>query len=198
MADNSVRASDMRRPVLEVVAMITLVGWLPGPPLRAAGDEGIDHRLSNLGAVSAPGPEFSPRRVKVPPSLRLPTASDVNTTRAATVRSEPLESKPRTARRPALLIGLYVSYSLLQVLDAQSTIRALHSGQAHEGNPLLSPFAAHPVALVTFKMGLTGVTIYGCDRLYKAHRKLAMISLAAINSGYAYIVQRTYRNSSTR
>jgi hypothetical protein len=97
-----------------------------------------------------------------------------------------------------LLIALYVSYGLLQALDAQSTIRALHSGAAHEGNPLLSPFAAHPAALATFKLGLTGGTIYGIDRLYKSHRRLAVITLATINSGYACIVQRNYRSFPTR
>jgi hypothetical protein len=97
-----------------------------------------------------------------------------------------------------LLIGLYVSYGLLQALDAQSTIRALHSGAAREGNPLLSPFAAQPAALATFKLGLTGGTIYGIDRLYKSHRRLAMITLATINSGYACIVQRNYRSFPAR
>jgi hypothetical protein len=188
----------MWRPGLEVVAMITVVGWLPGPLLRAAKDEGNDRTPPNLPAVSAPGPQFSAWRAHVLPSLRLPTASAANTARVAAVRSEPLVSKPRTARRPALLIGLYVSYGLLQALDAQSTIRALHSGAGHEGNPLLSPFAAHPAALATFKLGLTGGTIYGIDRLYKSHRRLAMITLATINSGYACIVQRNYRSFPTR
>jgi hypothetical protein len=93
---------------------------------------------------------------------------------------------------------MYVSYGLLQALDAQSTIRALNSGSAHEGNPLLSPFASHPAALAAFKLGLTSGTIYGFDRLYKSHRRLTMIALAAINCGYACIVRRNYRNFPTR
>jgi hypothetical protein len=119
-------------------------------------------------------------------------------TPVASPAGEPLEHRPHTPRRLALLIGLYVSYGLLQTLDAQSTIRALHSGTGHEGNPLVSPFAAHPAALATFKLGQTSGTIYGIDKLYKSHRKLAMVTLANINIGYAYIVQRSYRNFPAR
>jgi len=183
----------MWRPGLEIVAVITVVGWLAAPPRGAAEDEGNYRRLPNLDVAGAPGREFSTGHAEVPPSLGSPNALTANGTRVAALGSEPLERKPRTTRRPALLIGLYVSYGLLQALDAQSTIRALHTGATHEANPLLSPFAAHPAALATFKLGLTGGTIYGVDRLYKSHRRLAIITLAAINSGYACIVLRNYR-----
>jgi hypothetical protein len=177
-----------------IVAVIAVVGWLAVTPLRAAEDQGNDRRPSSVEEVSAPGSEFSRRPTWVSSSQHLANASAPYMTRVATLAGEPLEQRPRTTRRPALLIGLYVSYALLQTLDAQSTIRALHSGTGHEGNPLVSPFAAHPAALATFKLGLTGGTIYGIDKLYKSHRRLGMIILATVNSGYAYIVQRSYRS----
>jgi hypothetical protein len=92
------------------------------------------------------------------------------------------------------LIGLYISQGVLQGLDAESTIRALHTGSAREGNPLVSPFASQPAALVVFKLALAAGTIYGIDRLYKYHPRLAMSTLGAINGGYAFLVQRNYRS----
>jgi hypothetical protein len=93
---------------------------------------------------------------------------------------------------------MYVSYGLLQVLDTESTIHGLQTERAHEGNPVLSPFASNPAALAAFKLGLTGGTILGIDRLRKSHRRLAMVTLAAINGGYACVVLRSYRNFSSR
>ena len=107
-------------------------------------------------------------------------------------------SKPRKSPRPALLMGMYVSYGLLQVLDAESTIRALQTKRAYEGNPVLSPFASNPAALAAFKLGLTGGTILGIDPLRKSHRRLAMVTLAVINGGYACVVLRNYREFSSR
>jgi hypothetical protein len=96
------------------------------------------------------------------------------------------------------LIGLYVSHGVLQALDAQGTLRALHSGSAQEGNPLLRPFASQPAALVAFKLALGAGVIYGIDRLHKSHPRLAKTTLGAINAGYVYVVQRNYRDFSTR
>jgi hypothetical protein len=92
---------------------------------------------------------------------------------------------------------MYVSYGLLQALDAESTIHALRTRKAYEGNPVLSPFASNPAALSAFKLGLTGGTILGIDRLRKSNRRLAMITLAVVNGGYACVVARNYRNFST-
>jgi len=181
-----------------IVAVIAAVGWLAVAPLRAAEDRGNDHTPPSVEEVSAPGSEFSRRPTWVSPSQHLANASGPYVTRVATPAGEPLKHRLGTPRRPALLVGLYMSYGLLQALDAQSTIRALHSGTGHEGNPLASPFAKHPAALATFKLGLTGGTIFGVDKLCKSHRRLGMITMAILNSGYAYIVQRSYRSFPAR
>jgi hypothetical protein len=93
-----------------------------------------------------------------------------------------------------LLIGLYVSQGVLQGLDAQSTNRALHTGAAREGNPIVNPFASQPAALVVFKLALAAGTIYAIDRLHKSNPRLAILTLGSINAGYAYFVQRSYRS----
>jgi K+-transporting ATPase A subunit len=92
------------------------------------------------------------------------------------------------------LIGLYISQGVLQSLDAQATVRALHGGSTREGNPLVRPFASQPAALVIIKLALAGGTIYGIDRLHKSHPRLAITTLGAINAGYVFLVQRSYRS----
>jgi hypothetical protein len=93
---------------------------------------------------------------------------------------------------------MYVSQGVLQALDAQSTIRAIHTGSAREGNPIVAPFASNTAAFVVFKLALAAGTIYGIDRLYKYHPRLAMSTLGAINGGYAFLVQRNYRSFPAR
>jgi hypothetical protein len=87
---------------------------------------------------------------------------------------------------------------LLQVLDAQATSRALRTGSAQEGNPLVRSISTQPAALIAFKLGAGVGIIYGIDRLHKSHSRLAMITLGAINSGYLYLVQRSYRSFPAR
>jgi hypothetical protein len=96
------------------------------------------------------------------------------------------------------LIGLYISQGVLQALDAQSTIRAIHAGSAQEGNALIRPFASQPAVLVGLKLALAAGTIYGIDRLYKYHPRLAMSTLGAINAGYVGLVLRNYRSFPSR
>jgi len=104
------------------------------------------------------------------------------------------KKNPPTARRSPLLISLYVSHGLLQVLDASVTSRALRNGSVQEGNPLLRPLAAQPTALIAFKLGAGVGIIYGIDRLHRYHPRLAMITLGALNGGYLCLIQRGYRS----
>lgn len=188
----------MWRPGLKVAAVITVVGWLAGLPQGCAQEESISRGPSNFSAVSVSGPELDPTRGRDSPSLRMASLPAAGLARQAAMGSDPLVSNPRTAPRPVLLIGLYVSFGLLQALDAESTLRALQGGKAREGNPLLCPFASNPAALATIKLGLTGGTIFGIDRLCKSHRRLGMAVLAAINAGYTCMVVRNYRSFSSR
>ena len=178
--------------------VITVIGGLAGPALTHAQQTGIDRRPSNFEAAISSGAEVNPSGLLRPPSLGSANPPGINPIRPGAIRSDPPASKPRTAPRPALLIGMYVSYGLLQALDAESTIHALQTRKAYEGNPVLSPFASNPAALAASKLALTGGTILGIDRLRKSRRRLAMITMAVVNGGYAYVVLRSYRNFSTR
>lgn len=102
------------------------------------------------------------------------------------------ESKPERARRTPFLIGLYATQVTLQALDAESTLRAIQTGKGREANPIISPFASNPAALVGFKMGATSALILSLDRLHRNHPRAATITLLAINAGYAFVVQHNY------
>ena len=119
---------------------------------------------------------------------------EFSTGASAFTRAQRPKPKPRPARRSALLVGLCVSYGVLQAPDAHATIRALHSSSVREGTPILSPFASQPAALIAFKSGVTAGTICGVDRLNKSHPRLAIVTLGITNIGYAYLVQRNYRD----
>jgi hypothetical protein len=169
-----------------------------------AGSLGAEENQANgsdsivTGSISTPLPEFSARPVPLPTNLKLANSPASPAPGIAGIRSQPPKIKPSTPRRPPLLIGLYISYAILQGLDAQATIRALHSTSAHEENPVVAPFAAHPAALIAFKAGVAAGTISALDRLFKAHPRMAMITLAGLNSGYAFVVQHNYRSIPAR
>ncbi|SRR6266567_6872983 len=188
----------MLRRRLVVAGIIIFAEVLAVAPLKAGKDQGNGFNPSEVRATSAVKAAFN-----APPEDLYSYPSLANGPSAAApgvgiIRTQPAESKPHSARRSPLLIGLYVSYGILQVLDAQSTIRALHSGSAREGNPLVHPFAGRPAAFVAFKGGLAAGTIFGTDRLYKSRPRLAMITLAAINAGYVFVVARNYRSFPAR
>jgi hypothetical protein len=182
---------------LEVLGTIVLLGLLAVGGVKGGQNQGKVSDLSEVAVISAPVPEWPPANGQNLQSLAFPHSSGgAGGYKGAGVgiRIQSLEGKRSTNRRSSILIGLYVSQVVLQGLDAQSTIRALNSGSAQEGNPIVSPFASHPAALVVFKMALAAGTIYGIDRLYKYHPRLAMSTMGAINGGYAFLIQRNYRS----
>jgi len=184
----------MLRCRLEVVGIILSVGLLSVAPLRAGQDQGY---RSNPPVVRAPSEAKIAFNAQPADAHSYPTPANGPSSPAlgvGVIRNQPPESKPNSRRRSPLLIGLYVSYGVLQGLDAQSTIGGLQSGSAHEGNLLVCPFAGHPAALVGFKLGATAGTIYGIDRMYKSHPRRALITLAAINAGFAFVVARNYHS----
>ena len=155
--------------------------------------EGVD--LANPGSTLAPQPQRFTDSAQRRDTLPLPGSlggAKASAGEAVGLRTQPPQMR-RRAKRPSLLIALYVSQATLQGLDAQSTLRALHTGMAREGNPILSPFAANSTALVIFKLALAAGTIYGIDRLYKHHPRLALGTLGVVNAEYAAAVLWNYR-----
>jgi hypothetical protein len=84
------------------------------------------------------------------------------------------------------------------MLDAASTLRAVGSGAAREANPLFQPLVAHPPAFIAFKAGIGAGMIYGIHRVSKRHPVEAILIMSAINGGYVYLVQRSFRIAARR
>ncbi|MGD0221039.1 MAG: DUF5658 family protein [Terriglobia bacterium] len=191
----------MWRPGMELAGTIVLLELLAAGGVRGGQNQGTAGDLAEVGVISATGPEWpsaNPRNLDNLPLPHLFSEGGGYNGTGIGIRSQPRESKPITNRRSPLLIGLYVSQGVLQGLDAQSTIRALHTGSAQEANPIVRPFASQPAALIAFKLAIAAGTIYGIDRLHKFHPRLATSMLGAINGGYAFLVQRNYRSFPTR
>jgi hypothetical protein len=181
------------------VGAIIFLELLAAGGVKGGQNQGKAGDLTEEGVMSAPEPERAPANPENLDALAFPHLSGAargNAGTGAGIRSQPTNLKRNTNRRSLILIGLYVSQAVLQGLDAQSTIRALRTGAAREGNPLISSFASNPAALVAFKLAIAAGTIYGIDRLYKFHPRLALTALGAINAGYVCLVQRNYRSFS--
>jgi hypothetical protein len=86
----------------------------------------------------------------------------------------PVRWVPAT-RGPALL-PLYVSLIGLQVYDGYSTIRRLENG-ALEANTFMTRLAAEPAALWAVKGGVTFVSIYMAERLWRRNRRVQAVAV---------------------
>jgi hypothetical protein len=100
----------------------------------------------------------------------------------------PHESADQTA---ALRRSLYVSFAVLQALDARSTLAALRNGGA-EANPLMAGAASNPGALLAVKMGAGAATIFVAEHVAKRNPVASLLIMAAMNSAYATIVAHNY------
>ena len=102
-------------------------------------------------------------------------------------------------RRPSDLaarLSLYASFATASLLDVHSTRRALDAG-AREFNPLVAPFAGHPVARLAFKGGITAGMVFLAERQWKdGRRKTVMATLAALTVMNAFIAGHNYRVAS--
>ncbi|MQA28413.1 MAG: hypothetical protein GEU82_01040 [Luteitalea sp.] len=106
----------------------------------------------------------------------------------AVVGTAPL--RPSPAARPSGLVPLYVSFGVLQALDMHSTHRALTAGGS-EGNPVVSALQS-PLAMGALKVGATAGIIVLTEKLRKNNRIAAIVTMVALNSGYAMIVSHNY------
>jgi len=191
----------MRRAGLGVLGMFILLELLSAGGLQGGQNQARAGEPSVAELLGAPGlewPSTHPPDLDTVPFPHLTSGTGGDPGVGVGIRNQPLDWKRKTNRRSSLLIGLYVSQGVLQALDAQATVRALHSGTAQEGNPLIRPFASQPAALVAVKLALGASIIYGVDLLHKSHPRLAKSALGSINAGYVYVVQRSYRSFPAR
>jgi len=98
------------------------------------------------------------------------------------------------ARRPgpsALMTSLYASTAVMQALDVHSTLLALDRG-AVEANPLMSGATRNRAAFVALKAGVALSTVMAAKNMSKRNKVAAVLTLVAINSAYAMIVNHNY------
>ena len=182
----TVSAQGVEEPVL--VAALMEAAAADGDQLAASPAllaEAAPGALPNLGADLPPVPPGLPSVAPESP----PVTSLAVTAAAAT----PLLNATRP--RPAALLPLYASYITLQALDVHSTARGLERG-AVEGNPLLKGAARNPAMLLGVKAAVTGLVIFGTEKLRKNHRTLSVVLMAALNGVTVYVVHQNYRTAS--
>jgi hypothetical protein len=95
--------------------------------------------------------------------------------------SLPVAQVERSTRGP-LLPALYVSLASLNAFDAYSTVAALERG-AVEANPVMRGVAGNPAALWAVKGGVTALSIYAAERLWRNNRRVAAIAVMAVTNG---------------
>jgi hypothetical protein len=123
------------------------------------------------------------------PSPFLPS-NGIVTGRVTPVPPLPLGASPAApAARRATLYTLEASFAALQVLDAVSTLKAIDRGHS-EQNPLMRGLVDRPAAFLAVKAGATVTTLWLVHRVARQNTLAAILTLAAIDSGYAMLVSR--------
>ena len=113
-------------------------------------------------------------------------------TRAARVPAARPAASPAPAELPRVLLPLYVSFGLLQVVDAHSTLRAVRGG-AVERNPLMAPLSSNPGGMFAVKGATAAGMVVLAEKLRRRHPATAVAVMVAINAAYAAIVAANYR-----
>jgi hypothetical protein len=110
-------------------------------------------------------------------------------------RFDQTSPSPEPSRPSKLLMSLYASTAVTQMLDAHSTMTALNAG-AVERNPMMSYLTSHPAAFGAVKAASAAGLIYAGRSLAKRNKTHAIIALVAVNSAYAYVAFHNYRVAS--
>ena len=103
----------------------------------------------------------------------------------------PSLTPPASAKRPSILIPLYVSFGVMQALDLHSTQLAL-AGGGREANPLMGGVVGSPVAMTALKVGTTAGIIFLSEKVRKRNRVAAVVMMVTMNSAYAMVVSHNY------
>lgn len=98
----------------------------------------------------------------------------------------------RVGRPSTLLTSLYASTALMQALDVHSTLSAFRAG-AREANPLMDGVTKNRAAFLAVKAGVAASTILATRQLSKRNKTAAIVTLVAVNSAYAFVVNHNYR-----
>jgi hypothetical protein len=167
------------RPLRALLACVVVLGctWPQPASAQHATIEAPALVNASLAALLSSSQPFGP---SVPPRVGT----------IAPLHAEGIE--PRSPRRPAVLPALYVSFALLQGLDAHSTLSAVSAG-GREVNPAVKGLVAQPSSFVAAKIAATAGTLFLTERLWRKHRVAAVALMVAVNVTYGAIVAHNYR-----
>ena len=95
-------------------------------------------------------------------------------------------------KRPAPLVSMYAGLAALQAYDFYSTSTALKNG-AREANPMMSGIVGNPGAFLAVKAGVTGVSIFAAERMWRQHHRAQAIAVMAVtNSFMAFVAAQNH------
>ncbi len=98
----------------------------------------------------------------------------------------------RAQKRSSLMSALYASTFTMQALDVHSTLKAFGAG-AVEANPLMTDVTKNKLAFVALKAGIATSTVLAAHNMARTNKVAAVMTLVAINSAYAMIVDHNYK-----
>ena len=127
------------------------------------------------------------------------TSTLLNSSTAPSVRLTDFEQfpapvQPFAIRRTStpLLKSMYATTAVMQALDLHSTLRAFKAG-AVEANPLMAGITKNRIAFVATKAAVAASTMIAARQIAKRSKVGAVITMVAINSAYAMIVNHNYK-----
>lgn len=91
-----------------------------------------------------------------------------------------------------LMTSLYASTAVMQALDVHSTLQALGRGGV-EGNPMMNGVTGNKGAFIALKAGVAFSTVMAARNMSKRNKVAAALTLVAINSAYAMVINHNYR-----
>ncbi len=81
----------------------------------------------------------------------------------------------------------------LNVADYLTTRQALKYSGLSEGNPLMKPFVKNPYVFAAVKGGITVLSVWGMNKLFKRDRKMAWVMTTVSNFILSYVVANNMR-----
>ena len=96
-------------------------------------------------------------------------------------------------RRPSALVPLYGTLAVLQGLDVHSTMRGVGSANGRDANPVMKPFVNNGAAFLAVKTSATVGVIWMSEKVWRRHRKAAVVSVFIVNAVMAGVVANNYR-----
>lgn len=117
------------------------------------------------------------------PQVPVPEAAAPVTVQRPLTLEVPRGSTPQRA----LLLSMYAGNGALQGYDAYSTLKALKSGGA-EANPVMGFATKSSAGLILVKVGMSAVTIYTAERLWRNNHRGHAIAVMLLSNGLMAIV----------